>query len=73
PDTLPQELRNITTVPKTAVANGSGDDTFDLKTVEKNHILKMLNIVGGNKSEAAKKLDIGLATLYRKLKEYGLD
>ena len=73
PDTLPQELRNITTVPKTSTANGSSDETFDLKTVEKNHILKMLNIVGGNKSEAAKKLDIGLATLYRKLKEYGLD
>jgi transcriptional regulator of acetoin/glycerol metabolism len=33
----------------------------------------MLDYADGNKSEAAKKLDIGLATLYRKLKEYGLD
>lgn len=44
--------------------------TVDLKSVEQSHILRVLGMVNGNKSEAAKRLDIGLATLYRKLKEY---
>lgn len=48
------------------------DDNVDLKSVEQEHIMRVLNMVKGNKSEAAKKLDIGLATLYRKLKEYNL-
>lgn len=46
---------------------------IDLKSVEKNHITKILELVQGNKSEAAKKLGIGLATLYRKIKEYELE
>nr|WP_277487641.1 sigma-54 dependent transcriptional regulator [Catalinimonas alkaloidigena] len=47
-------------------------DNIDLKTVEQEHILRVLTMVNGNKSEAAKRLDIGLATLYRKLKEYNV-
>lgn len=46
--------------------------TVDLKSVEQKHILRVLEMVNGNKSEAAKRLDIGLATLYRKLKEYNI-
>lgn len=45
----------------------------DLRSVERQHILSVLDAVEGNKAEAAKKLDIGLATLYRKLKEYGVE
>ncbi len=48
-------------------------DAVDLKSVEQEHIIRVLNMVNGNKSEAAKRLDIGLATLYRKLKEYNLN
>lgn len=47
-------------------------DNTDLKSVEQEHILRVLSMVNGNKSEAAKRLDIGLATLYRKLKEYNV-
>ena len=47
-------------------------DSIDLKSVEQEHILRVLQMVNGNKSEAAKRLDIGLATLYRKLKEYNV-
>jgi len=47
-------------------------DNVDLKTIEQEHILRVLTMVNGNKSEAAKRLDIGLATLYRKLKEYNV-
>jgi len=47
-------------------------ELVDLKSVEQAHILKTLELTNGNKSEAAKRLDIGLATLYRKLKEYNI-
>jgi two-component system, NtrC family, response regulator len=43
---------------------------FDLATVEKLHILKVLHHTKNNKTEAARLLNIGLATLYRKLDEY---
>lgn len=45
----------------------------DLKSVERSHIDRVLTMVEGNKAEAARKLGIGLATLYRKIKEYGLE
>ena len=46
--------------------------TFDLSSVEKLHIQKVLLYTKGNKTEAAKLLNIGLTTLYRKIEEYGL-
>lgn len=45
---------------------------FDLASVEKLHILKVLNHTKGNKTEAARLLNIGLTTLYRKIEEYGI-
>jgi DNA-binding NtrC family response regulator len=44
--------------------------SLDLESVEKNHIRRILKHTKGNKSEAAKILGIGLATLYRKIGEY---
>ncbi|HUM51260.1 MAG TPA: sigma-54 dependent transcriptional regulator [Chitinophagales bacterium] len=43
---------------------------FDLSSIEKLHIQKVLNYTNGNKTEAAKLLNIGLTTLYRKIEEY---
>jgi DNA-binding NtrC family response regulator len=43
-----------------------------LTTVEKKHIQKVLAFTGGNKTEAARLLEIGLATLYRKIEAYEL-
>ena len=46
---------------------------ISLKELEKNEILKAINIYGNNtdgKKKAAKDLGIGLATLYRKIEEY---
>ncbi len=43
-----------------------------LREVEKNHILNVLNETGGNYSEAARILGISRATLYNKIKEYGI-
>jgi len=43
---------------------------FSLASAEKIHILKTLNYTSGNKAEAARLLEIGIATLYRKIDEY---
>jgi len=46
---------------------------YDLEAVEKQHIQKVLQLTGGNKTEAAHRMNIALATLYRKLKDYKLE
>jgi len=43
-----------------------------LREVEKNHILNILGETGGNHSEAARILGISRATLYNKIRAYGL-
>jgi transcriptional regulator with PAS, ATPase and Fis domain len=43
-----------------------------LADVERRHILAVYDALGGNKSQTARVLDIGLQTLHRKLKEYGV-
>ena len=45
---------------------------FDLATVEKQHIQRVLLHTKGNKTQAAKLLNIGLTTLYQKIKDYGI-
>lgn len=45
---------------------------FSLASVEKEHIQKILEYTGGNKTKAARLLEIGLATLYRKMEEYSI-
>src|SRR5260221_2451245 len=65
-DNLPSELQVSnprTTGPLSA---------FDLASVEKLHIQRVLNHTKGNKTEAARLLNIGLTTLYRKIEEYKL-
>ncbi|MEG0928634.1 sigma-54-dependent transcriptional regulator [Chryseobacterium sp.] len=47
-------------------------DSLSMRTLEKIHIQKVLQYTKGNKAEAARLLEIGIATLYRKLEEYGL-
>ena len=47
--------------------------SYDLNSIEKNHILKVLKITQNNKTTASNMLGIGLTTLYRKLKEYNIE
>ena len=47
-------------------------NSFDLSVMEKQHIQKVLAFANGNKTEAARLLNIGLTTLYRKMDEYGI-
>ena len=65
-DLFPVDMvtREMPTVPST--------DGYSLRDTEKRQILKVLAITQGNKSKAAKKLGIGVPTLYRKMKEYDI-
>lgn len=45
---------------------------YNLSAIEKQHIQKVLSFTKGNKTEAARLLDIGLTTLYRKIEEYNI-
>ncbi|MGC9197023.1 MAG: sigma-54-dependent transcriptional regulator [Syntrophobacteraceae bacterium] len=44
-----------------------------LSQVEKRHILRILELAGGNRAQAADMLGISRKTIYRKLKEFGLE
>lgn len=50
----------------------NGISAFDLSSVEKLHIQRVLNHTKGNKAETARLLNIGLTTLYRKIEEYNI-
>jgi two-component system response regulator AtoC len=57
-------------------ASASGTSALpgtSLKEIERNHIMGILNQTSGNYTEAARILGISRATLYHKVKAYGLD
>jgi len=64
---LPEEIRRA--VPTSAAMAGA---VKRLDEVEKEYILAALELNGGNQTHTARQLGIGLATLYRRLKAYGL-
>jgi two-component system, NtrC family, response regulator HydG len=64
---LPEEIRQA--VPKPIVTRGA---VRPLDDIEKEYILAALELNGGNQTHTAEQLQIGSATLYRKLKSYGL-
>lgn len=65
---VPLHIRQ-SSAPPGELAIGAG---MPLKEIEKRVIAETLGAVGHNRREAAAVLGIGLSTLYRKLKEYGL-
>ena len=54
------------------ISQGETIDWVELASVEKAHICRMLQYTGGNKTEAARLMKIGLTTLYRKIEEYSI-
>ncbi len=66
--TLPGEFHQM----DAGVQTSKQLSAFNLESVEKLHIQRILNHTGGNKTEAAKLLNIGLTTLYRKIDEYNI-
>jgi DNA-binding NtrC family response regulator len=65
PTYLPDEFHGATTRP-------TADDE-SLRGLEARHIQRLMGELLGNKPEVAKRLGIGLTTLYRKLQEYGVE
>ncbi len=53
-------------------SSSDGLSAFSMASMEKLQILKVLNYTKGNKAEAARLLEIGVTTLYRKLEEYNI-
>jgi DNA-binding NtrC family response regulator len=66
-DDLPEELRAALPLPR------PGGQVQPLEQVEREYILAAVRQAGGNRTRAAAELGIGLATLKRKLKQYGGD
>lgn len=66
-DDLPGEVRRV--APDLLSVAG---EVQPLAEVEKRYILAALDANGGNQTQTAKQLGIGTATLYRRLKQYGL-
>lgn len=52
------------------LATGAQLSAFDMASMEQLHIRRVLNHTKGNKAEAARLLNIGVTTLYRKMEEY---
>ena len=69
PEHLPLELREGS---KLAVPERTSLGKMSLEEMEKLHIAEVLNSVGGNKSQAAKILNISRSTLREKLKTYSI-
>jgi DNA-binding NtrC family response regulator len=64
---LPEEIRQAFPMPVATLGA-----VRPLDEVEKDYILAALEVNGGNQTHTAAQLHIGAATLYRKLKSYGL-
>ena len=67
-DFLPDEFHAL----GRPVRPGADPADDSLRALEARHIGKLMGELDGNKPEVAKRLGIGLTTLYRKLEEYGL-
>ncbi len=65
----PPSVANIT--PFSAPAPLTPEQIQSLHEIEKQHILRTLESCGGNRTQAAKHLDISIRTLRNKLHEYG--
>ena len=66
---LPESLRGSTEI---VLAGGPSTAGLTMEQLEKIHIANTLKLTGGNRDKTAKMLGIGARTLYRKLREYGL-
>jgi two-component system response regulator HydG len=68
---LPTQIRDAQALSTTAEATPDPAAITPLEELEKQAILHAIQVLDGDKLEAARRLGIGKTTLYRKLKEYG--
>lgn len=64
------EIIGTSQLPNEFFIDAPNANDFDLQTIERQHIQKVLAHTKGNKTETARLLNIGLTTLYRKIEEY---
>jgi two-component system response regulator AtoC len=70
PEDLPEKIRAYRRS-HVLVASDDPAELVPLEEVERRYILRVMEAVGGNKSQAAQVLGLGRKTLYRKLEAYG--
>lgn len=72
-DLLPEEIRNsLPLVLPVPVATESNFPLLTMRELEQQAIVRSLEFTKGNRRQASEILGIGEATLYRKLKEFGI-
>jgi DNA-binding NtrC family response regulator len=69
---LPAQLRRPKSI-SNCLTPSVTEDIVSLAQIERSHIIKVYKLSGQNKSKTARRLGIGLNTLRRKLKSYGID
>ncbi|MGH7341136.1 MAG: helix-turn-helix domain-containing protein, partial [Candidatus Rokuibacteriota bacterium] len=69
-DDLPEKIRSYRRS-HILVASDDPAELVPLEEVERRYILRVMEAVDGNKTEAAQVLGVGRRTLYRKLEQYG--
>jgi DNA-binding NtrC family response regulator len=67
PDDLPDEIH------ARPQPGSAADEPLSMVEIERQHILRTLAAVGGNKAAAARLLRLDRKTLYRKLQSYGVE
>lgn len=70
PEHFPSELRTAAGRASASGTQRSTEPLLPLSEVERRHTLRVLDALGGNRSEAARVLGIGRRTLYDKLKAW---
>jgi two-component system response regulator HydG len=70
-DDLPERIRDYRTSPA-LLTSDHPSELVSMEEIERRYILRVLDVVSGNKSLAAQILGFDRRTLYRKLERYGL-
>lgn len=73
PEHFSSDLQRMTSGARPRSAESPDGELLPLAEVERRHVLRVLEAVGGNRSEAARVLGIGRRTLYDRLKAWSGD
>ena len=69
---LPEKIRTQQTRRSTSMSGSTLPELVSLEEVERQHVLRVLEACHGNRTDAAKILDLDRKTLYRKLLRWGV-
>ena len=69
---LPEKIRNQQTRRSNPMSGSDHPELMTLEEVERRHVLRVLEACEGNRTDAAKILDLDRKTLYRKLLRWGV-